>query len=214
MRMKKKMTNKLDFKLTGLTIALWVICLSAFSIVHEYGHAFACWTQGNSFDVHISLLANYTSCIGHLDYKGAYLLAGGFTASGLAFILFASVKNFITQKTRFIAIVLVVIGITQFANMIAETWFNDFYMKGSAMTVIDTLLAMVFLFYLIQRHSPKQIQMPKPKEIPENIFKRSIVDIIKGRKPTPKRHSDLTFSTQPTATLDVLSQKKVVEEND
>jgi len=189
--------NKLDWKLTTKTIGLWLVLLPIFSIIHEYGHAMACALQGNYFEVHLSMLLNYATCSGTLDNVHSFRMAGGFVSASLALVLFAGLKSVLVGKLKFIAIVLVVIGITQFFNMTMETYANDFYINSSSvLTGVNTLMAMVMLFFLIQRHSkPSQkvfvTHSPYIKNIekegkkPQSIFNRSIVDIIKGRKPKP-----------------------------
>lgn len=181
--------NRLDRKLTVLTVGLYLILLPLFSIIHEYGHAINCYTQGNTFEIHLSLFLNYVTCHGSGYDVSAYRMFGGFLSASVAFILFASLKSVLVRKLKFIAIVLVVIGTTQFFNMVMETYANDFYMNSSQiMTAVNTLMSMMMLFFLIQRHSSPTLDRvndkkdKKEKEIPDNIFQRSIVDIIRRKK--------------------------------
>jgi hypothetical protein len=210
---------KLDLKLTTTTIILWVILLPVFSIVHEVGHGLVCDYYGFEPSYHLTLIQNAVTCTGNfsdnLGSQGSFRMAGGFLAASIALGLVISLKSVITPKTRFIAIVLVVIGVTQFFNMTMETYAHEFYInESSVMTIINTLGAMAMLFFLIFRHSD-QISYPKyekiidvneikRKEIPHNVFQRSIVDIIKGRKPKKK----VIVATEPEATfasLDLLN---------
>jgi len=211
---------KLDIKLTTLTIVLWVILLPTFSLIHEVGHGLVCDYYGFEPKYYLTLIQNAVTCTGNFSdnagSQGSFRMAGGFLAATIALMAFALVKPIITPKTRFIAIVLVVIAVTQFVNMSVETFAHDFYInQSSVMTMINTLGAMVMLFFLIYRHSD-QISYPKyekiidvneikrVKEIPDNVFQRSIVDIIKGRKPKKK----VIVTEQPEATfasLDLLN---------
>lgn len=225
---------KLDWKLTILTITLWVVLLPLFSIVHEYGHAYSCFIQGNEFEMHISLLLNYVSCLGSVDDPMSFRMAGGLISASVALILFIGLKSVLTGYRKSLAIVLVVVAITQFTNMIMETFANDFYMNsGGIMTGVNTLMAMMMLFFLIQRHSLREYTITETgyeqveaeddqveerseghakakawqeKEIPQSIFKRSITDIIKGRKPTPIRKYTQNLETTSYASLDLLDE--------
>ena len=219
---------KLDLKLTTTTIILWVILLPTFSLIHEVGHGMVCDYYGFEAKYHLTLIQNAVTCTGNFSdnagSQGAFRMAGGFLAATIALMAFVIVKPIITPKTRFIAIVLVVIAITQFVNLSVETFAHEFYInQSSVMTMINTLGAMVLLFFLIYRHSDqvsypkyeKQIEsVPYPtrnkaeKEIPNNVFQRSIVDIIKGRKPKKKV---IVTTEQPEATfasLDLLNDNE------
>lgn len=210
---------KLDWKLTVLTITLWVVLLPLFSIVHEYGHAFSCSIQGNEFEMHISLLLNYVSCMGSVDDPISFRMAGGLISASVALILFIGLKSVLTGYRKSLAIVLVVVAITQYTNMIMETLANDFYMNsGGIMTGVNTLMAMMMLFFLIQRHSLREYTVTETgyeqveqeeqeeKEIPHSIYKRSITDIIKGRKPKPLRKYTQNLETTSYASLDLLDE--------
>lgn len=219
---------KLDLKLTTTTIILWIILLPAFSIVHEVGHGLVCDYYGFEPKYYLTLIQNAVTCTGNFSdnagSQGSFRMAGGFLAATIALTAFALVKPIITPKTRFIAIVLVVIAITQFVNMSVETFAHDFYInQSSVMTMINTMGAMVLLFFLIFRHSD-QVSYPKyekiidvneikrVKEIPQNVFQRSILDIIKGRKPKKKV---IVATEQPEATfasLDLLNDGDEDEE--
>jgi len=236
---------KLDWKLTVLTITLWVVLLPLFSIAHEYGHAYSCYFQGNEYEMHISLLLNYVSCIGTVDDPTSFRMAGGLISASIALILFIGLKSVLTGYRKSLAIVLVVVAITQFTNMILETFANDFYMNGGGiMTGINTLMALLMLFFLIQRHSLReytitetgyeqvepteqersneyekakawQEQDQEQKEIPQSIFRRSITDIIKGRKPkTIIRKYTQDLETSSYASLDLLDEDEDYEYED
>ncbi len=223
---------KLDRKLTILTITLWVVLLPLFSIAHEYGHAYSCYIQGNEYEMHISLLLNYVSCLGSVDDPTSFRMAGGLVSASIALILFIGLKSVLTGYRKSLAIVLVVVVITQFTNMILETFANDFYINsGGIMTGINTLMALLMLFFLIQRHSLREYTITETgyeqveprsdehekakawqekdqeqKEIPQSIFKRSITDIIKGRKPVPIRKFTQNLETTSYASLDLLDE--------
>lgn len=211
---------KLDWKLTALTIGLWIVLLPIFSIIHEYGHAFACSMQGNEYEVHLSLLLNYAQCLGTVENPHSFYMAGGFASASLAFVLFAATKPILTGYRKSIGIALVVIGVTQFVNMVMETYFHDFYLNsGGIMTGVNTMGAMLMLFFLINRHSEKQQRRFKKREyhdVPQSIFKRSITDIIKGRKPRPMSK----YTTQPAqetvtyASLDLLDEDEQYEDEE
>lgn len=202
---------KLDWKLTALTIGLWIVLLPVFSITHEYGHAFACSMQGNEYEIHISLVLNYVQCLGEVEDPTSFRMFGGFVSATLAFMIFAGLKPVLTGASKSIGIVLVVIGITQFVNMIMETFANSFYMNsGGIMTGVNTLMAMIMLFFLIQRHSPrpkyKIFKKQQYHDVPKSIFKRSITDIIKGRKPRPERFTQKIVEEKSYPTLDLLEE--------
>jgi len=219
---------KLDLKLTTTTIILWIILLPTFSLIHEVGHGLVCDYYGFEPKYYLTLIQNAVTCTGNFSdnagSQGSFRIAGGFLAATIALMAFALVKPVITPKTRFIAIVLVVIAITQFVNMSVETFAHDFYInQSSVMTMINTLGAMILLFFLIYRHSD-QISYPKyekiievneikrNKEIPQNVFQRSIFDIIKGRKPKKK----VTYvQPEPTfASLDLLNDDQDEEDDE
>lgn len=197
---------KLDMRLTAATVILWIVMLPIFSFVHEYGHALVCEYYGYEAQYHLSFLSNAVSCHGNLGenptFQSQFRMAGGFLAATISLITFAAIKNFVTPKTRFIAIVLVVIGITHFYNMTVETWFNDYYINYSSInSMVNTMGALIMLFFLIKRHSPempniKSVQHTKEtisqakRNVPQNVFQRSIVDIIKRTPPTPMERSD------------------------
>ena len=166
-------------------------------------------------------------------------MAGGLVSASLALILFIAIKPVLTGYRKSLAIVLVVVAITQFTNMIMETFANDFYMNsGGIMTGVNTLMAMMMLFFLIQRHSLREYTITETeqveddqveeerseehakakawqeKEIPQNIFKRSITDIIKGRKPTPIRKYTPNLETTSYASLDLLDEDERYEDEE
>jgi len=124
-----------------------------------------------------------------------------------------ALKDRLKGTAKGVAIALVVVGLTQFYNMVVETYFNDFYMTGNINTGINSFMALILLLVLIQRNSRntiRKIEIVKnqdeskySEDVPQNIFKRSIVDIIKGRKPLPR--NDLPQKPQTSlATLDIL----------
>lgn len=224
---------KLDLKLTTLTILLWVVLLPTFSLIHEVGHGLVCDYYGFEPNYHLTLIQNAVTCTGNFSdnpgSQGSFRMAGGFLAASIALMAFALVKPIITPKTRFIGIVLVVIGVTQFFNMSMETFVHDFYIQqSSVMTMVNTLGAMVMLFFLIHRHSD---QTPRPRyekeitsksaekdrEIPTNVFQRSIVDIIKARKPKKihsQKYQDELFSAETETTFASLDLLKGDEEEE
>ena len=187
--------------------------------------------------MHISLLLNYVSCLGSVDDPTSFRMAGGLVSASIALILFIGLKSVLTGYRKSLAIVLVVVAITQFTNMILETFANDFYMNsGGIMTGINTLMAMMMLFFLIQRHSLREYTITETgyeqveprsdehekakawqekdqevKEIPQSIFKRSITDIIKGRKPVPIRKFTQNLETTSYASLDLLDDDEGYE---
>ncbi len=144
-----KMNEKLDFKFTGITLILFILVLPLFSLTHELGHVFACDVSGRDYNFGW----NWTSCSGKFEDPSMYRMAGGFFSSGLALIIFATIKNKAVGKYKPIAIVIVSIAIVEFVNMVQETFFHDFYMDfGSAVSSMSILGVMVFLIF---RHSPR-----------------------------------------------------------
>jgi len=221
---------KLDMRLTATTVILWIVMLPIFSFVHEYGHAVVCEYYGYEAKYHLSFLSNAVSCHGNLAenpaFQSQFRMAGGFLASSIALLSFVGIKNFVTKNTRFIAIVLVVIGVTQFYNMTVETFFNDYYINYSSInSMINTMGALIMLFFLIKRHSPempsiKAIKHTKEtinqaKNVPQNVFQRSIIDIIKRTPPTPIERSNSFESTQDSlASLDLIGAEYEDEEEE
>lgn len=226
---------KLDMRLTTATVLLWIVMLPIFSFIHEYGHAIVCEYYGYEAQYHLSFLSNAVSCHGNLSenpgFQSTFRMAGGFLAASISLSAFALLKNYFTRKTRFIAIVLVVIGITHFYNMTVETWFNDYYINYSSInSMVNTMGALVMLFFLIKRHSPempsiKAIQHTKEtinqakKTVPQNVFQRSIVDIIKRTPPTPVERSDeyekyMEKQNDSLASLDLVDAEFEEEEDE
>lgn len=207
------MTNR--WKLTCVAFGCWFVFLTAFSIVHELGHAYACFTQGHEYILHLGgLQGNYTTCLGENIELGSYRMAGGFFGASIPLALYAILKSKLTGLKKGIAIALVTVGIVQFYNMVVETYFFDFYMTSGINTGINSLMALLLLFFLIQRNSQKEVKFKKPKiddeskysaDIPENIFKRSIVDIVRGRKPL-KQNQIHQVKAEGRATLDLLKE--------
>ena len=205
--------GSLNWRLTCVAFGCWLVFLPLFSIVHEYGHAYACYAQGHQVEVHMGLLGNYTTCLGAGIEPGTYRMAGGFFGASTSLLIFAILKDRLKGTAKGVAIALVVVGLTQFYNMVVETYFNDFYMTGNINTGINSFMALILLLVLIQRNSRntiRKIEIVKnqdeskySEDVPQNIFKRSIVDIIKGRKPLPR--NDLPQKPQTSlATLDIL----------
>lgn len=203
--------TKLNWKLTCIAFLCWIVFLPIFGTIHEYGHAYACLTQGHKYEVHMGLLTTYTTCLGSGIEPMTYRMAGGFFGASISLLAFAVLKPRLKGSAKGVAIALVTVGITQFYNMVVETFANDFYMTGGINGGINSFMALILLFVLIQRNSPKQIVVAKKvdqskysADIPENIFKRSIVDIIKGRKPLPKTSTEYQKPSTTLATLDIL----------
>lgn len=202
--------TKLNWKLTCVAFLCWIVFLPIFGTIHEYGHAYACLTQGHKYEVHVGMLTTFTTCLGSGIEPTTYRMAGGFFGASASLLTYAVLRPRLTGSAKGVAIALVTVGITQFYNMVVETFANDFYMTSGINTGIDSFLALILLFVFIQRNSPRTIvakhidQSKYSADIPENIFKRSIVDIIKGRKPLPKTPTEYQKPSTTLATLDIL----------
>ena len=220
---------KLDIRLTTLTFVAWMILLPTFSLIHELGHGLVCDYYGFEPNYHLTLLVNAVTCTGNFSEnpgsQTSFRMAGGFLAASLAFIVFACVKS--VPKLKFLSIALVVIGVTQFFNMTMETYAHEFYINDSQiMTMANTLGAMIMLFFLIQRNtvqkpSIKEIAMKvqgvgNTEEVPQSVFQRSIVDIIKRKKPTEIQRNETFIPTEDVtfASLDLLNEQEDEEEEE
>ncbi len=143
------MNEKLDFKFTAITILLLIVMLPFFSLAHELGHVFMCYMDGREYN----FSWNWTSCSGKFDDPTMYRMMGGFVSTGLAMIIFASIKDKAVGKYKPIAIVLVTIGVIEFVNMVLETFLHDFYMDfGSA---VSGMLMLGLTIFFVFRHSPR-----------------------------------------------------------
>lgn len=219
---------KLDWKLTIITIGFFILLNPIYSTIHEYGHAYICWMNGNHFTITPTLFGTYFTCdkfegSSADSLRTSMYMAGGFMGASTALLTFSVLMGLrlLRGRAKGVGYALVTIGIVHFVQMILETFAHDFYMQGKftipILTFASLILLMVFLFRGSKPLLEAKVFVNPPYDsptkfrdrdnIPQNIFKRDIMDIIKGNKPTPQ-------TTKPVETkkhtLDIL---KEFEEN-
>lgn len=216
--------SKLDWGLTMITLGCFIVLNPVFSAVHEAGHAYVCSVNGNDFIIQPGLTGTYFACD---KFTGAnadlirtqMYFMGGFLASASAFAVFAILKKakVLSGKKIGIGYALVTIGLMQFIQTILETFVHDLYMKSHITIPIMSMGSLVVLLIFLFRGSKQfqNIQNIKPivkggdiqREIPQNIFKRDIRDIILRRKPTEAKNKKYQFHEEKTHTSDLLGDE-------
>lgn len=213
---------KLDWKLTIITIGFFILLNPIYSTIHEYGHAYICWFNGNSFTITPTLFGTYFTCdkfVGdHAEaLRTSMYMAGGFMGASTALLTFSVLLGLklLRGRAKGVGYALVTIGIVHFVQLILETFAHDFYMQGKftipILTFASLILLMVFLFrgskpFLAVKvfvNPPYGTESKFRDDIPQSVFKRDIRDIIKRNKPTPQTTKPVEIKKH---TLDILKE--------
>ena len=206
---------KLHWGLTLITFVAFIGLNPVISMVHEYGHAYVCAGNGYNYIIQPSITGTYFACDkftgpGADQLRLQMYLYGGLFASATAFLLFVILfrVGLFKGKVKGVGYALVTIGTMQAVQMVLETFAHDLYMNSKFTIPVMSMLSLMMLITLLSRGSKPLLEAtPQFKkntkyreEIPENIFKRNIGDIIKGNKPLkkPKYNHDVTFASLDT----------------
>ncbi len=145
-------------RLAFLTIILLFVMLPVFSLIHEFGHAGYCAYQERNYVIGLVGFGAYTSCEGKFDDPIQFRMAGGFLASAVALLAFVALKKHLVGGLKFVAIVLVTIGVMEYSQMITESYFNDFHM-GPYAIALNLIILLLVPIVLIQRASRPELEV-------------------------------------------------------
>jgi hypothetical protein len=157
MLQSKVLSSTFDLKLVTKAFILLFIVSIPFSYVHEIGHAIPCVIEGKDFTMNITLFGSSLQCLGDVDNKPLFRMAGGLLALIVSLVPYIVFRKTI-DRYPYISIVLLSMTIGQASNMVIETAMYDNYISNGILSMISiNLIQFIAFIYLAYRFSKKGI---------------------------------------------------------
>jgi len=144
-----------DLKLVTKAFIILFIVSIPFSYVHELGHQITCGLEGHNSKMNITLFGSSLQCLGDVENKTAFRMAGGLLALIVSLVPYIIFRNTI-DKYPFISIVLLSMTIGQASNMVIETVMYDDYISNGMISMIGiNLIQFISFIYFAYSFSKK-----------------------------------------------------------
>ena len=140
--------TKLDYKIIRNATIVLIVFIIPMSYSHEIGHAIICASEGNLFQINMSLNNASLVCLGTLENIELFYVFGGFFAMSLALIPFVKYSWMINHKWAVIVSLSFAIG--HGINAVIEWGLTLWYLeKGLGPELLMNMTSFFVYFALL-----------------------------------------------------------------